>query len=323
MASENDSPAGSVSYLTVGPGDAGRRLDNFLVRHRRGVPMARLQRAIRRGEVRVNGGRRKSSYRLVAGDRVRVPPLVVATRSRPVVSESARESIANAVLYEDEALVVVNKPSGWAVHGGTGISAGVVEVMRTLSADYSDLDLVHRIDRATSGCLVLAKRRSALRALHASFRDGLVEKRYLALVAGRWPRRRTRCDLALDVTKRAGGERFVQVSLDGKAAATRFGLKERFDIASLIEVQPLTGRTHQIRVHTAHFDAPVAGDERYGDAEFNATMRKLGLARLFLHAHEIAFEYPEGEIRRFNAPLAKDLDAVLKALRETSQRSVG
>jgi len=219
--------------------------------------------------------------------------------------------MAQAIIYEDGRLLVVNKPAGVAVHGGSGVSHGVIELLRAARPELRDLSLVHRIDRETSGCLVLAKRRSTLRELHARFRDGVVEKNYLALVLGDWQLGDRLVDAPLLVTHRKGGERHVIVSADGKPAQTRFRLSRGYRDYSLVQCQPLTGRTHQIRVHAAHVGHPLAGDERYGDPVANARLADLGLRRLFLHAQSIAFPDESGNELHFTAPLADDLQRFL------------
>ena len=289
---------------------AGQRIDNFLRRELSGVPKGRLYRLLRRGEVRVNGGRIRAEYKLAEGDEVRLPPVRVQRESAaPGVALASR--LVDRVLYEDKRLLVIDKPSGIAVHGGSGISHGVIELLRHARPELKDLSLVHRLDRETSGCLVLAKRRSALRELHAKFREGVVEKNYLALVVGDWQLGDILIDKPLLVQHRQGGERHVIVSDDGKPAQTRMALSRTFGKYSLLQCSPLTGRTHQIRVHAASVGHPLLGDERYGDAEENRRAKKLGLPRLFLHAQSIAFPDDSGNDLHFTAPLADDLERFL------------
>jgi 23S rRNA pseudouridine955/2504/2580 synthase len=292
---------------------AGQRIDNFLRRELPGVPKSRLYRLLRRGEVRVNGGRIRADYRLNEGDEVRVPPARVRTGPPPPPA-SASQRILDRVLFEDRRLLVLDKPSGVAVHGGSGISHGVVELLRGARKDLAELGLVHRLDRETSGCLVLAKRRSALRQLHARFREGVVEKNYLALAVGDWQHGDRTIDEALLVTHRQGGERHVVPSPEGKPAQTRVRLSRRYGGYSLLQCAPLTGRTHQIRVHLAAAGYPLIVDERYGDEAENRKARELGLARLFLHAQSIAFPDEHGNELHFTAPLADDLEAFLARL---------
>jgi 23S rRNA pseudouridine955/2504/2580 synthase len=296
-----------VRKIRIDEEQAGQRIDNFLRRELPGLPKGRLYRILRRGEVRVNGGRVRAEYKLVPGDEVRVPPARVNVDSSAPPSGSGR-ALLGQVLFEDKLMLVINKPSGMAVHGGSGVSHGVIEILRDAKPELRDLSLAHRLDRETSGCLVLAKRRSALRALHAKFRDGLVEKNYLALAVGDWQHGSQLVDAPLFVQHRQGGERHVIVSAEGKPAQTRISLSRSFGRYSLLQCQPLTGRTHQIRVHAAHAGHPLAGDDRYGDENENAVLKKLGLKRLFLHAQSIAFPDEHGNELHFTAPLADDLD---------------
>jgi 23S rRNA pseudouridine955/2504/2580 synthase len=275
-----------------------------------GLPKGRLYRILRRGEVRVNGGRVRAEYKLQEGDEVRVPPARVRGPGE-APSVGLVSSIADRVLYEDKRLLVIDKPSGVAVHGGSGISHGVIELLRHARPELKDLSLVHRLDRETSGCLVLAKRRSALRELHAKFREGVVEKNYLGLAVGDWQFGEQVIDKPLLVQHRKGGERHVVVSGGGKPAQTRVQLSRTFGKFSLLQCSPLSGRTHQIRVHLQSVGHPLAGDDRYGDADQNARVRKFGLKRLFLHAQSIAFPDDSGNELHFTAPLADDLEAFL------------
>ena len=275
-----------------------------------GVPKGRLYRLLRRGEVRVNSGRVRAEYKLQQGDEVRIPPARIRPDG-PAPSSRLAEDIVACVIYEDKRLLVLDKPSGVAVHGGSGISHGVIELLRHARPELKDLALVHRLDRETSGCLVLAKRRSALRELHARFRDGQVEKNYLALVTGDWQLGEQLIDAPLYVQHRRNGERYVVVSGSGKPAQTRVRLSRTFGLYSLLQCTPLTGRTHQIRVHLQHAGHPIVGDERYGDEQANRHAKKLGLRRLFLHAQSIAFADDSGNEQHFTAPLADDLERFL------------
>jgi len=289
---------------------AGQRIDNFLRRELPGVPKSRLYRILRRGEVRVNGGRVRADYRLVDGDEVRIPPARI--NSDPAAAPPGRVAgIEKRIIYEDKRLLVIDKPSGMAVHGGSGISHGAIELLREARPEIRDLSLVHRLDRDTSGCLVLAKRRSALRDLHEKFRKGTVEKNYLALVVGDWQFGDYLVDAPLNVDHRRNGERYVVVSDQGKPAQTKIRLSRTFGRFSLLQCQPLTGRTHQIRVHALHMGHPIAGDERYGDPEINREVSKQGLKRLFLHAQSISFPDDSGNELHFVAPLADDLERFL------------
>ena len=289
---------------------AGQRIDNFLMNVLSGVPRSRVYRLLRRGEVRVNGGRVKAEYKLLAGDEVRVPPVSVKPPG-PAAPDKPAAEMLEQVIFEDKRLLVINKPSGVAVHGGSGISHGVVELLRASRPDLKKLSLVHRLDRETSGCLVLAKKKSALRELHELFRERAVEKNYLALVAGDWQHGEFLVKAPLLVEHRKNGERHVIVSEDGVRAKTRIKLSRTFGDFSLLQCQPLTGRTHQIRVHAQAMGHPLVIDERYGDKDANRRAAKLGLKRLFLHAQSIAFPDKSGNELHFTAPLADDLDHFL------------
>ena len=305
--------ATGVRKVRIDADGAGQRVDNFLHRELPGVPRGRVYRLLRRGEVRVNGGRVRADYRLEAGDEVRIPPVRLREEG-PAPSADRAAAILDQVLYEDKKLLVIDKPAGVAVHGGSGISHGVIELLRAARPDLKDLSLVHRLDRETSGCLVLAKKRSALRALHEKFRQGVVEKNYLALVVGDWQLGEQLIDEPLLVTHRRGGERHVIVSPDGKAAQTRVRLSRTYGKYSLVQCSPLTGRTHQIRVHLQSVGFPLAGDDRYGDADVNSRLNALGLPRLFLHAQSISFPDEHGNELHFTAPLPDDLNGFLAKL---------
>ena len=303
-----------VRKVRIDAGQAGQRIDNFLRRELPGLPKGRLYRLLRRGEVRVNGGRVRAEYKLVAGDEVRIPPARInAPGAAPATHRT--DDILRRIIYVDKRLIVIDKPSGLAVHGGSGISHGAIELLRHARPELRDLSLVHRLDRETSGCLVLAKRRSTLRTLHEKFRQGQVEKNYLALCVGDWQIGEQLIDAPLLVTHRQGGERHVIVDASGKPAATRIRLSRRYRDYSLLQCLPLTGRTHQIRVHALAAGFPLAGDERYGDVEANRRLKKLGLPRLFLHAQSIAFPDDSGNDLHFTSPLAEDLDRFLQKLR--------
>ncbi|MCH7830053.1 MAG: RluA family pseudouridine synthase [Proteobacteria bacterium] len=299
-----------VRKVTVDGERAGQRIDNFLRSELPGVPKSRVYRLLRRGEVRVNGGRVRAEYKLSDGDVVRIPPARIRVEGAPP-SDKMASNILDHVLYEDKRLLVLNKPTGIAVHGGSGISHGVIELLRHARPDIKDLALVHRIDRETSGCLVLTKRRSALRELHERFREGKVEKNYLALVIGDWQFGEQLIDAPLQVQHRKQGERHVVVSEHGKSAQTLVNLSRTYGIYSLLQCAPATGRTHQIRVHLAHAGHPIAGDDRYGDADANVDAKKFGLPRLFLHAQSIAFMDDGGNDLHFTAPLPDDLERFL------------
>jgi len=301
-----------VEYVAIGPEAESQRLDNFLLARLKGVPKSRVYRLLRKGEVRVNGRRAKPEYRLEEGDQVRIPPVRRAEEAAPAPrGRAAGQRLEANILHEDDRLIVLDKPSGMAVHGGSGLSHGVIEALRAARPDAPYLELVHRLDRETSGCLLVAKRRSMLRTLHALLREGRMEKRYLALVAGQWDRGRVELSDRLRRTER-GGERFVEVGEEGKAAVSVFRPVDLRRLASLLEIELKTGRTHQIRVQAAAAGHPLAGDDRYGDREFNKRMRELGLKRLFLHAASIGWRDPDsGEWRGWSSPLPDDLREVL------------
>ncbi len=305
-----------VEHWDAEEGDVGQRIDNFLLRRLKGVPRSVIYRILRRGEVRVNARRVGPDYRLAAGDQVRVPPVrVAAERPAPQPGGAVAAALQAAILYEDERLLIVNKPAGLAVHGGSGVSYGVIEALRALRPQDRELELVHRLDRDTSGCLMLAKRRSLLRLLHALQRDGRVEKRYLALLAGRWRRGTARVDAPLRKSVLQGGERMVRVAADGKEAVTELRVVERFADSTLVEAVLVTGRTHQIRVHAAHLGTPILGDAKYGGAQANRRCRDLGLRRLFLHASALAIHWPGDEPPlRVEAPLDPELARFLGTL---------
>lgn len=298
--------------------DAGQRLDNFLTRYLKGVPKSRIYRILRKGEVRVNKGRVNASYRLANGDQVRIPPIRVAeTQQATSPPKPLQEILERRILFEDEQLLVINKPSGLAVHGGSGLSFGLIEALRAMRPEASGLELVHRIDRDTSGCLLLAKKRALLRDLHEQIRLNRVEKRYQALLVGRWKRSKQRVDAPLLKNVSQGGERMVRVDPRGKPAQTQFTVQRRWSEYTLVEALLETGRTHQIRVHAAHLGSPIAGDDKYGDALANETLRALGLKRLFLHAAVLAFTLPgDKRPRRFLAPLDEELELLLPQLGE-------
>lgn len=300
---------GRVQYLTVDVDDSGQRLDNFLMRVLKGVPKTRLYRALRKGEVRVNKGRVKADYRLVAGDRVRLPPLRLPEPTEvPPIPRYWAEQLQQRIVYEDGDLLVIDKPSGLAVHGGSGLKFGLIEGLRQLRSDDRYLELVHRLDRDTSGLILIARRPAILRELHRQLREGGVDKRYLALVAGKWPRNRRVVDAPLEKNVLKSGERMVRVSKEGKRAITEFSVVERLNGATLLEARPITGRTHQIRVHAQCAGFPLLGDDKYCDDRTETLCRSIGLKRLFLHARALRFSLPgTGPLE-----LRADLDSVLE-----------
>ena len=316
--SESERKTSRVQLLQIDEGLEGQRLDNFLINRLKGVPKSHIYRLLRKGEVRVNKGRKRAEYRLSPGDVVRIPPIRQAERTEePAVDARAMKRIEEAVLYEDQRLLVLDKPSGIAVHGGSGLSFGIIEALRLLRPDERELELVHRLDRDTSGCLLISKRRSALRYLHAIMRENRVEKRYVALLAGNWRRDRVDVDAPLLKNVLKSGERIVTADPRGKPALTRFRVRARYGGAMLVEAQLVTGRTHQIRVHAAHLGTPILGDEKYGDPEGNRWTRGLGLRRLFLHAESLRFPWPDAEqtltVKAELEPALKELLARLAA----------
>ncbi|PVZ87955.1 23S rRNA pseudouridine(955/2504/2580) synthase RluC [Serratia sp. S1B] len=308
----------TVQLITISDDEAGQRIDNFLLARLKGVPKSMIYRIVRKGEVRVNKGRIKAEYKLVAGDVVRVPPVRVAEREDAPVSAKLDKvaALADCILYEDDHLLLLNKPSGTAVHGGSGLSFGVIEGLRALRPEARFLELVHRLDRDTSGVLMVAKKRSALRSLHEQLRLKGMQKDYLALVRGEWQSHCKVVQAPLLKNILQSGERIVRVNSEGKPSETRFKVEERFDGASLVKASPITGRTHQIRVHTLYAGHPIAFDDRYGDREFDRQLAATGLKRLFLHAAMLRFEHPaSGETVRIEAPMDDELRHCLQVLR--------
>lgn len=286
-----------AKIIKISSEHAGQRIDNFLMRELKGVPKTRIYRALRKGEVRVNKGRTKAEYKLQEGDEVRVPPIRVA-ESAPVrpPSEALADKLEQWILYEDDQVIIVNKPSGMPVHGGSGVQGGLIELLRIIRPQQKFLELVHRLDRDTSGCLLIAKKRSALVAIHRLWKDRKIHKRYWALVKGRWQGEARRVKAPLRKNVRESGERMVKVDEhEGKPSETVFRLIKQFKDVALVEAEPVTGRTHQIRVHAAHIGHPIVGDERYGDREFDKAMRKRGYKRLMLHSSAIAVRYGDPE----------------------------
>ena len=300
-----NSAAPAVRYVEVAEEEAGQRIDNYLLARLKGVPKSRIYRIIRSGEVRINMKRAEASQKVIAGDRIRIPPVRVAERDAP----EAAPHFKMPILFEDDALLAIDKPAGLAVHGGSGVAHGVIESLRSIRPQARFLELVHRLDRETSGVLLLAKKRSALTALHEMMRAHDMDKRYLAGVAGRFRNERQRVRLALAKRVNSAGEKRVSVSDEGQEAETVLRLVERGPDMSLLEAELLTGRTHQIRVHLAHLGHPVLGDDKYGDFELNRRLRKQGLKRMFLHAAKLSFAHPlSGEAIELASPLPLDLE---------------
>ncbi len=306
-----------VQWVEITDAQAGQRIDNFLHTRLKGAPKALIYRIVRKGEVRVNKKRIKADYRLVGGDLVRIPPLRLAPEvAVREVSDNLRNLLAGSVLVEGPDWLVINKPSGLAVHGGSGVKIGLIEALRQVREDLDFLELVHRLDRDTSGCLLLAKSRPALLTLNAALKQHRMEKRYLALVQGRWPARRDFVSARLDRFEAGNGERRVRVDANGKVARTRFAVRESFPNVTLVEAEPVTGRTHQIRVHAAHAGHALLGDDKYGSREGQRQSVSLGLERLFLHASSLTFPEPtNGRPVQIRAPLGEELEKVLARAR--------
>lgn len=310
----------SVREVSVDIESHGQRIDNYLSAYLKGVPRSHIYRLLRRGEVRVNSRRIGPAYRLQLGDLIRIPPVRVAETQAAIPPQNrVLELLQEAILYEDRQLLVLNKPAGMAVHGGSGLSWGVIEALRALRPEEQHLELVHRLDRETSGCLLISRRNSSLRQLHELIRTGQIEKRYLALLAGRLAQNRLEVDAPLQRNILRGGERLVSVDpIQGKAALTQFRRLNLFADSTLVEARLITGRTHQIRVHAASLGHPVLGDEKYGGERANARMREQGLRRLFLHAESLSFRWP-GEEAEFS--VRAPLDPVLVQLLQRLGRS--
>ena len=309
-----------VQVLEIDENHQGQRLDNYLISLLKGVPKTYIYRIIRKGEVRINKGRVKQTTRLKLGDLVRVPPVKLGTSKNIPIDVKRLQYLHKAVLFEDDALIVLNKPSGLAVHAGSGIRIGVIEAIRALRTDLKYVELVHRLDRETSGCLVLAKKASALKGLQDDFRQNSqkqsrLHKHYLALVKGRWKHGERRIEKALNTEARKQGERTVRVDKHGSYACSIVTPLKMSEQQSLVAVKLLTGRTHQVRVHCMSENHPLAGDQRYGDAAFNKQMTSNGLRRLFLHASRLAFFHPiTGQKMEFEAPLPSELNTLVESL---------
>jgi len=302
-----------VSFLDIDESGETQRIDNFLFRLLKGVPKSHVYRILRGGEVRVNKKRVDQTYRLKLGDKLRIPPIRVAEKHE--VASPYIPAIEFPILYEDEALLAINKPAGTAVHGGSGVSFGVIEQLRQARPQAKFLELVHRLDRETTGVLLLAKKRSALTAMHEIMREGNSDKRYFTLVLGQWKNAKQHVKLPLHKFDTPQGEKRVMVREDGQASHTIFALHKSWPEFSLLEAQLKTGRTHQIRVHLSHLGFPIAGDDKYGDFARNKELMKQGLRRMFLHAYSIAFAHPlTGEPMRLAAALPNELQSFVDKL---------
>jgi 23S rRNA pseudouridine955/2504/2580 synthase len=308
----------SVSWVEVDEQGVAQRIDNYLLKILKGVPKSHIYRILRSGEVRVNSGRVDATYRLELGDKLRIPPIRVAEPSikAPTTLPAGKARLMDRVIYQDEALLVVNKPAGMAVHGGSGVSLGVIEQLRLELQQQKFLELAHRLDRETSGVLLLAKKRAALVALHELMRPentNRMEKRYLVLVAGEWKNKTQHVKLALQKDVTEDGERRVYVEAAGMAAHTIFHLRQRCGDFTLLEAELKTGRTHQIRVHLSHLGFPIAGDDKYGDFDLNKQLMRNGLKRMFLHAWQVSLPHPvTGEALKLEAPLPAELENFLQ-----------
>lgn len=307
----------AVRIVKIGDANAGQRIDNFLLTTLKGLPKSRIYRLLRKGEVRVNMKRISPFYKLLEGDAVRLPPVFLPEKAKLAKpADDTLNLLLDRILYEDDELLILNKPSGMSVHAGSTVRVGVVEALRHAFPHAKQLELAHRLDSETSGCLILAKKKRVLRELHELLREGQMTKLYLALTKGKWKRGELRVDLPLHKHYRDGGKHVVEVRHDGgKSALTLFTILKAFKNATLVEAKLMTGRTHQIRVHAAHQGHPIAGDDRYGELEFNKLTRKMGVKRLFLHAKSIDFTLPSsGKHIRVTAPLDADLEAVLTTI---------
>ncbi|WP_217874190.1 23S rRNA pseudouridine(955/2504/2580) synthase RluC [Pseudoalteromonas shioyasakiensis] len=313
-----------VSFVTIGEDHLGQRIDNFLITHLKGVPKSAVYKILRKGEVRVNKKRIKPVYKLQLNDVVRIPPIKVAEKEEFVPKKLDKvKQLESAILFEDKYLMVINKPSGMAVHGGSGLSYGLIEALRVLRPEERSLELVHRLDRDTSGCLLISKRRSVLTDLHKQLREKTMEKNYWALVDGQWDSKTKNVTEGLRKNTLKSGERVVRVdNNEGKPSHTRFRVLERYAECSLVQASPVTGRTHQIRVHTQCKGHPIACDDKYGVAEFDQYVNKLtGLNRLFLHAHDLRFMHPKNETTmHVEAPLDNALQNCIKKLRADNEQ---
>lgn len=307
-----------VQFVTINEENHLQRIDNYLISKMKGVPKSKIYRILRKGEVRVNKKRAKPDYKLQTNDYVRIPPVRVDETKPSEINANNFNYLQEAILYEDDRLLIINKPTGMAVHGGSGLNYGLIEALRAIRPGSQYLELVHRLDRDTSGCIVVAKKRSALRHLHEQLRNKQMDKTYHALVAGRWPEKRTKVTASLQKNQLQSGERMVFADEDGKLSETRFKVLSYFAKGSLIEAKPITGRTHQIRVHCQFAGHCIANDSKYGNEDFTKYLKGIGCKRLFLHAKTIEFIHPYTEkLVRFEAPYDKHLTHVLEVLERT------
>ncbi len=305
----------TVKFVEITSEHSDQRIDNYLFTLLKGVPKSRIYRIIRKGEIRINGSRIKPDYKLNEGDKIRIPPVRIAEREAFILpSKKLQYLLEKNILYEDDALLVLNKPSGLAVHGGSGIKFGLIEALRLIRPKTDYFELAHRIDRETSGCLIVAKKRSTLRYLQEQMRNRRISKVYRALATGKWPRGIKRIDLPLMAFEQKTGEKIVRVNPKGKKSVTIFSVMKRYRNFTLLEASLETGRTHQIRVHAQHIGCPLAGDSKYGLDDINKDIRKSGLKRMFLHAFKIGFSLPCGKNIFIEAPMPSDLSKHLMEL---------
>ncbi|WP_345887692.1 23S rRNA pseudouridine(955/2504/2580) synthase RluC [Shewanella algae] len=318
MNTETPSPNQQVRLVTIDEDNVGQRIDNFLLSKLKGVPKSMIYRIVRKGEVRVNKKRIKPEYKLAEGDQVRIPPVRVSEenyRTAPSANLERVSRLEDRILFEDKHILVLNKPAGIAVHGGSGVDYGVIEALRSLRPQQKFLELVHRLDKDTSGVLLVAKKRSALKHLHDQLRHKQMQKDYQALVRGEWQKHDKVVKAPLLKLTLKSGERIVRVNTEGKASETRFKILQRYDGATLVQASPVTGRTHQIRVHCQYAGHPIACDEKYSEQKFDDSMRALGLNRLFLHAAQLKFIHPNTETEMtVQAPLDPALLELLDKL---------
>ena len=304
-----------VQYISIDADHEGRRIDNFLFNLLKNVPKGRVYKMLRKGEVRVNKKRIKTNYRLISGDSLRIPPVFLDDKAELQIPHRIIEQLKASTLYEDDAFLIINKPSGIPVHAGSGCVFGVIESFRAMD-EYKEgyIELAHRLDRETSGCLILVKQPQVLRQMNKLIKDNEMSKQYLALIQGVWKGEGRMVDAPLLKNTMRGGERMVEVNEKGKDALTEFAPLEKFSESTLLEVTLHTGRTHQIRVHSAHIGMPIAGDTKYGNDDFNKTMKNLGLKRLFLHASRLSFKLGNMQRISVEAPLSKELQKIILAL---------
>jgi 23S rRNA pseudouridine955/2504/2580 synthase len=315
----NELSKDAASWLIIGDEAEGQRIDNFLLGTLKGVPKSHVYRILRSGEVRVNKGRARPDLRLVIGDVVRIPPIRTATASKTIATGHLMRAFKPAILHEDDAVIAIDKQAGLAVHGGSGIALGLIEQLRASRPEARFLELVHRLDRDTSGVILVAKKRSALTALHAQLRDGEVDKRYVVLVRGPWREAVRKVDVALHKFSTREGERRVRVEPAGRESLTIFRREQAWPDheppLALLEAELKTGRTHQIRVHLAYLGHALAGDDKYGDFAWNRELAREGLKRMFLHARQVTFRHPaSGNAMRVASPLPIELARYLAAL---------